>query len=112
MEERRLEGRFLCADLVRLTVHDLGCREMEAVLEDISQTGGCVQVDEEVPLGASVHLTIGDNHIFAGQVRYCNFRDCGYYVGIEFDRQSAWSEQEVVPRHLTNLEVLVRKAAG
>jgi len=112
MEERRLEGRFLCADLVRLTVLDLGCRELEAVLEDISPAGGCVQVEEEVPLGAAVRLTIGDSHVFTGKICYCSYRDCGYYVGVTFDQDSAWSEEEVTPQHLTNLEVLVRKAGS
>ena len=110
MEDRRFEDRFLCADLVRLTVLDVGCHELEAVLEDISPAGGCVQVDEEVPLGAAVRLTIGDSHVFTGQVCYCNYRECGYYVGVNFDQESAWSEKEVVPQHLTNLGVLVRKA--
>ena len=112
MEERRFQGRFLCADLVRLTVLDLGCRELEAVLEDISPAGACVQAEEEAPPGATVRLTLGDCHVFTGKICYCSYRDCGYYIGVNFDEECAWSEEEVAPQHLINLEVLVRKAGS
>jgi hypothetical protein len=112
MVERRFESRFLCADLVRVKwrAADGGIVSAEGVLEDISCIGGCVQVDEAIPHGMKVELSIGGS-VFAGQVRYCVFRDYGYFVGIHFESESAWSEDRVVPRHLTNPCKLARNAS-
>ena len=103
----RLEGRFLCADLVRLDwlAGEDNFRSEQALLEDISPTGGCVQLDEPVALGSIVMLTVGTTP-FYGHVCYCTWRDDGYFVGLRFSNDTMWSVGVVEPRHLVNLEQL------
>jgi hypothetical protein len=110
MSERRLENRFLCADLVRVSwspAEGGAKKTAEAVLEDISHVGGCVQVEEAVPEGSAIRLSIGDWN-FDGAVSYCAFRECGYFVGITFCAGSAWSADRVLPQHLVDLRSVFR----
>jgi hypothetical protein len=109
MSERRLESRFLCADLVRVTWFsgDGTAQTADAVLEDISHLGACVQVEETIVEGAPVHFTIGAS-TFTGNVSYCVYRDYGYFVGIRFSGESAWSRDLVLPQHLINPQSLGR----
>jgi hypothetical protein len=102
ISERRSDNRFLCADLVRV---GWGGQEVDAVLEDISAFGACVQLEEAVALGAPVTLTIGLS-VFPGRVSYCVFRDYGYFVGVRFADENEWSAERVVPQHLTDLNRL------
>jgi hypothetical protein len=113
MTERRYESRFLCADLVTVewTAGDAdgaGSRTVEAVLEDISALGACVQVEERIPLGTRVSISAipGASARFAGLVSYCVYRDYGYFVGLIFSNETRWSSGDFEPRHLTNLEAL------
>jgi len=107
MNERRMESRFLCADLVKVSwfVAEGEARAVEAVLEDISHVGGSVQVEEEIPLGTEIQLRIGE-WTFNGEVCYCTYRDYGYFVGIRFSDETVWSSDQVVPQHLVNLQAL------
>lgn len=127
MLERRLDGRFLCADLVRVDWLEGGddrergegeFRTVEAVLEDISTLGACVQVEERIPLGAAIRLSAHPGLVtsapngaaeiawFSGHVSYCAYRDYGYFVGIQFSDETKWSSVIFEPRHLTNLAAL------
>jgi hypothetical protein len=110
-DEKRLEGRFLCADLVRLDWiwGEDNLRTEQALLEDISAQGGCVQLDEPLPLGVSVMLTVGSTP-FYGHVCYCAFRDDAYFIGLRFANETTWSASLVEPRHLTSLQSLGRHA--
>ncbi|HYA17062.1 MAG TPA: PilZ domain-containing protein [Bryobacteraceae bacterium] len=109
--ERRLESRFLCADLVHLTrIGNNSVETLEAVLEDISPLGACVQVDEEVPLGSEVLLTAAGKSL-SGVVSYCVYRDYGYFVGIHFLDDAPWSRGVFVPDHLISLETLIKRCA-
>jgi hypothetical protein len=117
MNERRYESRFLCADLVRVEWFsgDSGSKThtaVEAVLEDISSLGACVQVDECVPVGAAILISVGREEVarLCGHVSYCVFRDYGYFVGIRFSNETRWSSGIFEPQHLTSLEALA--AAG
>jgi hypothetical protein len=107
MEQKRVEGRFLCADLVRLDwiAEEDSLRSEPALLEDISALGGCVQLEEPIALGAVVMLTVGATP-FYGHVCYCTLRDDGYFVGLRFSNDSVWSTGIVRPQHLTNLQQL------
>lgn len=119
MTERRFESRFLCADLVRVDWQagdgsGVMSRTVEAVLEDISPMGACVQVEDRIPLGASISISAVStprdaSHpaLFTGCVSYCVFRDYGYFVGIRFSNESRWSSGVFEPQHLTNLEALL-----
>ena len=107
MTEQRFENRYLCADLVRvdwLTGED-DFQSAGAVLEDICGLGACVQVEEPIPLGATVILSIGDKQ-FAGYVCYCAYRDYGYFVGVRFAEETVWSRDAVMPQHMTDLAAL------
>jgi hypothetical protein len=110
MTERRYEGRFLCADLVRVDWQGTAgpFRTMEAVLEDISPMGACVQVEERIPLGTAltISVTSGEHSQFTGEVSYCVYRDYGYFVGVRFASEHRWSSGVFEPQHMTNLEAL------
>jgi hypothetical protein len=114
MIERRFENRFLCADLVKvewLTDENPGAnfRTVEAVLEDISALGACVQVEELIPIGAAISISVisGETARFSGWVSYCVYRDYGYFVGVRFSNETQWSSGVFEPQHLTNLEGLL-----
>jgi hypothetical protein len=104
MGERRLEERFLCADIVRLDwiAGDFNGRSEQALLENISRLGGCVQLEEPVPLGSVMMLTVGTTSFF-GDVCSCTLREEGYFVGLRFSNETAWSAAVVSPKHLTRL---------
>lgn len=107
MTERRNESRYLCADFVRVDwlAGEDDFRSEQALLEDISEIGGCVQMEHPVPLGVTMMMFIKDA-FFAGQVCYCVYRDYGYFIGVRFAEGTLWDETAVVPRHLTNLHEL------
>jgi len=111
MKEKRLENRFLCADLVQINwVTGPGeFRRAEGVLEDISRLGACVQVEEAVPPGARISIITGEN-LLSGCVSYCVYREYGYFVGIHFADETTWSSSNFEPQHLTNLAALSRCA--
>ena len=108
MAERRLEPRKLCADMVEVS-WDVHTRT--ALLEDISCGGACLQFEAAVPEGVEVTL----RHraaLFRGTVKYCVFREFGYFVGVEFQPGSEWVQSDFEPDHLVDLEDLVRRAGG
>ena len=128
MSERRLESRFLCAELVTVDwvpaeaeaegeVSEVP-RIVEAVLEDISALGACVQVEDRIPLGAAISISAhhggGDSGSarFSGYVSYCEYRDFGYFVGIRLSDETPWSTGAFEPEHLTNLAAMSRRASG
>jgi hypothetical protein len=131
MSERRLDDRFLCAELV--TVDWIAAeveaepagkasdapRSVEAVLEDISALGACVQVEDRIPLGAAIsisaHPARGDSSggaRFSGYVSYCEYREFGYFVGIRLSDETPWSTGAFEPEHLTNLAAMSRRSSG
>jgi hypothetical protein len=101
MIERRYEPRMLCADLVNIDwVDDCGpARHTVANLEDISVSGACIQVEGPIPLRASLRIACGRGEL-CGVVRYCVFREIGYFIGVEFAPDSKWSPQQFKPQHL------------
>ena len=112
MAEQRSEPRFLCADLVTLVWSDDAQRDHRetGVLENISTSGACVQCEVSVPENVRVRLRCGKTE-FRGSVRFCYWRDDGYFVGIVFDADSKWSKAEFTPEHLLDpREVKSRRA--
>src|SRR5579862_8417423 len=108
MMDRRVEPRMLCADLVDIQWKDQNGRTRRGVanLEDISLCGACIQVDRPVALGTSLQITYPAGEL-AGKVKYCVFREIGYFLGIEFDPGSRWSQREFRPQHLLDPRRLV-----
>jgi hypothetical protein len=101
MAERRLQNRLLCADLLKVVWTDRTgqLRRIVANLEDISLTGACIQVEQPVPLGTTVQIEHAEGQL-GGQIRYCIYREIGYFLGIEFDESSRWSLGVYRPQHL------------
>jgi hypothetical protein len=107
MVERRLEPRLLCADLIRIEWTDGRGRRHDAaaVLEDIARSGASLQTDIRVPVAADIKLHRGTKTL-SGKVRYCAFREIGYFIGVNFDRHQKWSIRFFRPKHLTDPGVL------
>ena len=101
MLNRRLETRMLCSEMVDLLWRDKGgkARRSLANLEDISLSGACLQVDVAIPLQTAIRITHPNGEL-AGIVKYCVFREIGYFLGIEFDSDSRWSLKQFRPQHL------------
>lgn len=108
MFDRRVEPRMLCADMVELEWRDKAgkTRRNMANLEDISLSGACLQVDEPIPLQAPVQINYPRGEL-SGKVRYCIFREIGYFLGIEFDPGVRWSARDFRPQHLLDPRRLV-----
>jgi len=75
----------------------------------------CLQF--EIPVGIGTHVNIHcPGERLTGVVRYCVYREIGYFVGIELGPSSRWSRQQFEPQHLLDLEELVfrsvRRAGG
>src|SRR5579862_8563933 len=110
MDERRVESRMLCADMVEICWTAAGRqRRSTALLEDISVHGACLQLEFELALGTEVVLTRGSVRM-AGIVRYCLYREIGYFTGVEFDAGSEWSVSNFRPDHMLDLEELVLRS--
>ena len=111
MQERRSEIRMLCADMVEVYWKDQLGRKRKAVglLEDISPSGACLQLETAVPLGAEILLSCPKQE-FAGSVQYCVYREIGYFVGLEFNETCRWSKRAYKPQHLLDLHQLVTRA--
>jgi hypothetical protein len=112
MDERRAEARMLCADMVTVRWNDAAGHPHEdtALLEDIAPHGACLQVERALPLNTEIALV----HVKArmrGAVRYCVYREIGYFVGVQFTADSEWSRSKFTPQHLLDLEQLVMQSA-
>ncbi len=104
MRDRRSEMRILCADMVELLWKERGVvRSATALLEDISPSGACLQLERSRPLGIEVRVECARRK-FVGRTRYCEYREIGYFIGVEFDSATKWSKRMYKPRHLLDLE--------
>ena len=113
MLERRIEMRMLCADLVDLQWKDKTGKTRRAIanLEDISVSGACLQVERPIPLGTDLKVNYPKGELL-GKVKYCVFREIGYFLGIEFDDGVRWTERDFKPQHMLDPRRLVAKAAA
>lgn len=111
MLKERSEPRMLCADLVNVRWKDKSGRgrKATAILEDISPRGACLQLDIPVPVSTSVRVSHAKGQL-EGQVRYCVYRDIGYFVGLQFSSDSKWSAREFKPQHMLDLQRLLGRA--
>jgi hypothetical protein len=111
MFDRRIEMRMLCADLVDLQWKDKSGRTRRAIanLEDISVSGACLQVERPIPLGTLVRVTYPKGELIC-RIKYCVFREIGYFLGVEFEDGQKWTEREFKPQHMLDPRKLVNKA--
>jgi hypothetical protein len=103
----------MCADMVAVRWKNESGVEQQAsaLLEDISTSGACLNLDSPLPLGAGVVINYRNGR-FEGSVCYCFFREIGYYVGVNFEPASKWSIREYRPRHLLDLKRLLMRRTG
>lgn len=101
IEDRRSEPRLLCADLVPVEWRDnVGrLRRATANLEDISSAGACLQLDYAVPVNTRIRISYSKG-VLEGTIRYCVYREIGYYLGIQFGDGTKWSQRRFRPQHL------------
>lgn len=99
MRERRREPRQLCSDLISV-LQDGSEQTAAAILEDVSPSGACVQLEAPIPVDAKLRLVVS-NLDLRGNVRYCRHQKGeGYFVGVEFESGMKWSPNEYRPAHL------------
>lgn len=103
---------MLCADMVDVSWKEPPGRKCKAtaLLEDISASGMCLQFEIPLAIGTPVQVNC-PGHKLSGVVRYCTYREIGYFVGIELEPSSRWSRQHFEPQHLLDLEELVLRSA-
>jgi hypothetical protein len=111
MQDRRLEPRMLCADLIEVHWTDKSGRTRTALanLEDISLSGACLQLDVPVPHETMVRIAHPKIEL-SGRVRYCVFRETGYFLGVQFEPGVRWSQKQFKPKHLLDPRRLVAKS--
>ena len=113
MLDRRVEPRMLCADLVDVRWKDQSGRTRRGVanLEDISLSGACLQVDRPVPQGTTLRMSYPNGEL-SGIVKYCVFREIGYFLGVEFEAGNRWSQRHFRPQHLLDPRRLVGRVTN
>jgi hypothetical protein len=92
---------MLCADLVVGEWSEASgkLRSVVVNLENISSAGACIQSECPVPLGAEMTIKFRRRQVSA-VVRYCVFREIGYFIGLEFEQGFQWSPEWFRPQHL------------
>src|ERR1700722_1498860 len=108
MFDRRIEPRMLCADMVDVHWKDKSGRLRKGVanLEDISLSGACLQFDQPVPLQTEVRISYPKGEL-SGKVRYCVYREIGYFLGIEFEPGCKWSSRGIQTPHVLDTQRVV-----
>ena len=108
MVSDRRDDRELCADLVRVqwNMTSEQVRTETAILEDISASGACLEMESAIQPGAKVSLDFPTDHCEA-MVVYCKFDTVKYLVGVEFEQGYRWSRRRFKPQHL--LQFRLRK---
>jgi len=109
--EQRTEVRMMCADMMEVCWKDQAgkAQKATALLEDICASGACLQLEIPVPLGTEIYWECPKQE-FKGYVRYCVYREIGYFVGVEFTAPSKWSKKVYKPQHLLDLQKLLEHA--
>jgi hypothetical protein len=82
-----------------------------AILEDLSPAGACIQFECPIPVGCRIAIAHPKGEL-RGVVKYCVFRDIGYYAGLEFDESSMWSPERFLPEYRLDLEPLLAAAGA
>jgi hypothetical protein len=110
MTNRRSELRMMCADMVEVCWNERSGKRCSAtaLLEDICTSGACLQLEAPIPLGVELRW-VSPRQEFRGYVRYCVYREIGYFVGVEFEPRSRWSKRAFTPQHLLDPQTLVEK---
>jgi hypothetical protein len=99
---------MLCADMVDVRWKDKTGKMHRGManLEDISLSGACLQFELPIPLQTDIRISYPKGELI-GKVRYCVYREIGYFLGIEFDAGCKWSARHFRPQHLLDPRRLV-----
>jgi hypothetical protein len=99
--ERRGEPRLWCSDLVQIWWRENSKwkRKGIGVLEDISHSGACVQMEAPLTQGCPVRIKHPEWKV-EGEVRYCIYREEGYFVGVLLGEGSKWDMERFRPKHM------------
>jgi hypothetical protein len=99
---------MLCADLVYIYWKDQmeEARRSLGYLKDISPSGACLQLEVPILHDTAVRIAFPKGGL-RGTVRYCIYREIGYFVGIEFDAECRWSRGQFQPQYLIDPRLLV-----
>lgn len=110
--ERRTEPRLWCSDLVQVWIKDMErnrwVRKGTAVLEDISRSGACVQLESPVASSTLIRVKHPQWKV-EGEVRYCMYRDDGYFVGVQLAEAFRWTKADFEPQHLMDPQKIPKK---
>ena len=73
MQERRMDLRFLCADIVELIWCDSAGKERRRIgnLEDISASGMCLQLELPLKAGTRIRILYGAGELVGVVRRAC-----------------------------------------
>lgn len=109
-DRREKEERELCADLVKVLWKTESKRDQSdwAILEDISPSGACFEMEKPILPDTEVSLEF-PNDTCKARVVYCRFDDVKYLVGVEFLEGYRWSRRKFKPQHL--LQFRLRQVA-
>jgi hypothetical protein len=109
MSEKRTEPRLLCASLVELTRRDQTRRQSRQIvnLEDISLSGACIASDHPLPLHTPVVLDYINGQL-PGVVRYSQYQDGTYFMGIRFSFGCKWADDCFQPEHLLDVQEIFK----
>ena len=101
MKARERSRLHLCSELVSVT--HLTRRQPQAVdgnLEEIDEERALILMQDAVPTGTRVRVK-GKAHELKGFVTSCTFDQLlGFFIEIELDAESRWSESLFLPQHL------------
>jgi hypothetical protein len=101
MRTRRRGQRMLCAELVRIRwrAPEGHTQTAIAILQEISPSGACLEVQRPIPRRAPLSLAYPAGEL-RGNVRYCIPGDTGYSIEVRFEPASRWSPQRFKPQHM------------
>lgn len=101
MIPERREDRELCADLVKVQwKSESGTPQSEwAILEDISPSGACLEIEKPIAPDTAIALQFADDRCQA-TVKYCRFDEVKSILGVHFEQGYRWSRRKFKPQHL------------
>jgi hypothetical protein len=108
-----LATQYMCSEIVQLELleNDGEMPASTAILEEISLSGACIQMESPMPEGAALRLVCSTGPggcELEGKVVECRHRDqLGYFVHIGFKPESQWWADHYAPEHLFDPTSLV-----
>jgi hypothetical protein len=103
-----MHENWLCSDLVAVEWQATNQEVIRtcAVLDHISPSRACLQLEHSIPATTVVKLLCGNCRL-RGKVSYCRFeREIGYLVEVDFIHGERWSMDRYQPPHMLNPKTL------